>query len=309
MGNYIFGPVPSRRLGFSLGIDVVPYKICSLDCIYCQLGRTTEKTIDYIDFVSIPELISELKQVLIKKEKIDFITLSGSGEPTLYKDIDKLISEIKKITTIPVALITNGTLLWKKEVRDKIMKANLVIPSLDAGDNETFQKINRPCQKIDFNKYIKGLVDFSHEFAGTLKLEVFIVKGINDTEESIKKIAAIAEKISCDAVELNTLARPPAELWVESVENKKLHFLASFFKNNVVVIDDFSKPETENFKIAEKDEIVALLKRRPCSEKDIANSLQIHRNELVKLLELLTNEDKIITELIDDKLFYKYKRV
>src|SRR4030042_7030693 len=200
--QHIFGPVPSRRLGRSLGIDLIPSKTCTYDCLYCQVGRTTEKTITRKSWVNIDEVIAELKTKLLAKP--DYITLSGSGEPTLFDGCGRLIEKIKQITNIPVAVITNGSLLFMPEVRKELLAADVVMPSLDAGDEETFKKINRPCSRITFDKMLQGLIDFRKEFKGKYWLEVFLVAGLNDSDEQIDKIAACIEKIQPDKVQLNT---------------------------------------------------------------------------------------------------------
>ncbi|NQT19895.1 MAG: radical SAM protein, partial [Planctomycetes bacterium] len=156
MSKYIFGPVPSRRLGRSLGVDVVPLKTCSYDCIYCQLGNTTCKTVERKEWVPLDDVVLELKDRLSSRP--DYITLSGSGEPTLYSRVAELIDRIKVMTDVPVAVLTNGSLLWQEEVRRQLMKADLVIPSLDAGDEVMFRLVNRPHEDVSFERMLAGLV-------------------------------------------------------------------------------------------------------------------------------------------------------
>ncbi|MCK4583355.1 radical SAM protein, partial [Candidatus Bathyarchaeota archaeon] len=162
--EYIFGPVPSRRLGRSLGVDLVPFKTCTCDCIYCQLGRTTNKTIERKEWVPTDSVIEQFKEKLDSNP--DYITLSGSGEPTLFSQLEELISRIKDITDIPVAVLTNGSLLWLPEVRRTLKPADLVVPSLDAGSNQIFQYVNRPHHDITFSKMLEGLVKFRDEYDG-----------------------------------------------------------------------------------------------------------------------------------------------
>ena len=170
---HIFGPVPSRRLGYSFGLDIIPFKTCTYDCIYCQLGKTTDKTSERTEFVPVNVIINELKNKLNKNIRIDYITLSGSGEPSLYSKLDELITEIKSLTSIPLAVLTNGSLLWDRHVQSGLGKADLVIPSLDAGSNETFQKVNRPCRELSFKKMVEGIINFSSEYKNEIWLEVF----------------------------------------------------------------------------------------------------------------------------------------
>ena len=224
--EHIFGPVPSRRLGRSLGIDLVPSKTCTYDCLYCQVGRTTEKTTARKSWMPVDEIIAELKNKLLTKP--DFITLSGSGEPTLYSDCGLLIEKIKQITDVPVAVITNGSLLFMPQVREDLKRADVVMPTLVAGDEETFKKINRPTPEITFDKMLQGLIDFRREFTGKYWLEVFIIAGLNDSDEQIDKIAKCIDKIRPDKVQINTVTRPPAES-VNAINRQRLDKLQKGF--------------------------------------------------------------------------------
>jgi len=185
--KYLYGPVPSRRLGLSLGVDIVPFKVCTLDCVYCQLGRASRKTIERREYVPVKAVLAELKERLAQGVKADFITISGSGEPTLNSQLGELIDGIKKITDIPVAILTNGTLLYRQNVRADCAKADVVLPSLDAGDEQTFQKMNRPYSGLSIEKLIEGLLAFRNEFAGEFVLEVFFVEGLIPTPSKSPK--------------------------------------------------------------------------------------------------------------------------
>ena len=162
--NHVFGPVPSRRIGRSLGVDLVPYKTCTYDCIYCQLGGTTNLTLEPKEWVPMDAVLDELKRKL--ETRPDYITLSGSGEPTLYSRLGEIIGRIREITDVPVAVLTNGSLLWKKEVREEVAMADLVLPSLDADNDYNFRFINRPHPDISFDQLIEGLIEFRSEFTG-----------------------------------------------------------------------------------------------------------------------------------------------
>jgi len=178
--KYIYGPVPSRRLGFSLGVDLVPYKICSLDCIYCQLGRTVRKSIVRKMYTQKNDVLGEVKEVLDSNQLIDYITFSGSGEPTLSSDIGGLIREIKAMTSTPLAVLTNGTLLFREDVQKDLMEADMVLPSLDAASFEMFQKINRPHRALKIDLIIDGLKRFREIYKGQILLEIMLIKGFND---------------------------------------------------------------------------------------------------------------------------------
>jgi wyosine [tRNA(Phe)-imidazoG37] synthetase (radical SAM superfamily) len=301
--EYIFGPVPSRRLGRSLGIDLMPFKTCTYDCIYCQLGRTTNKTTQRKEWVPIDSVIEQLKEKLSSKP--DYITLSGSGEPTLYLRLEELISRIKDITDIPIAVLTNGSLLWLPEVRSSLKLADLVIPSLDAGCNQIFQYVNRPHSDISFDKMLEGLVKFRDEYTGKYWLEVFLLAGVTTPEIEINKLKVYINSICPDKVQINTVTRPPAEAFAEPVPEKRLEAIAKRLYKNSEVIADYSGVHKQGDFAARREDVLALLKRRPCSVEDIAAGLGLHRNEVVKYVEELSAEGKIKSTPHGQRLYYK----
>jgi len=306
--SYIFGPVPSRRLGRSLGVDLVPAKTCSFDCIYCQAGHTTCKTIERKEWVPLDAVLSELTEKLASEP--DYITLSGSGEPTLFSQIAELIQEIKDLTDIPVAIITNGSLLWQAEVRNELHQADLVLPSLDAGSETVFQKINRPHPQITFDRVLEGLISLRREYQGAYWLEVFMLKGLNTSEEELANIADCIGRIHPDRIQLNTVSRPPTEESALAVDRNQLHRIADQFRDlglsqTVEIITDNPDPtEAGEFK-GRIEDILTMLQRRPCTVEDIARGLGMHINEVVKLVESLTVRGKIRGETIRSKVFYQ----
>ena len=235
MGNidkqeYIFGPVLSRRLGRSLGVDLIPFKTCSYDCIHCQFARTTNKTIQRKEWVPLDRIIEQLKDKVDSRP--DYITLSGSGEPTLFSKFEELISRIKCVTDIPVAVLTNSSLLWLPEVRKALMPADLVIPSLDAGSNEVFQYVNRPHPDITFSRMLEGLVKFRDEYTGKFWLEVFLLAGVTTTEAEINNLKTCIKSIHPDKVQVNTITRTPAEDFAKRVPEKQLKAITKeLYKN------------------------------------------------------------------------------
>jgi wyosine [tRNA(Phe)-imidazoG37] synthetase (radical SAM superfamily) len=304
MSSYVFGPVPSRRLGRSLGVDLVPFKTCTYDCIYCQLGRTTQKTLERKEWVPLEEVVDELKGKLISRP--DYITLSGSGEPTLYSRIDELIDHIRLMTEIPVTVLTNGSLLWKHDVRRQLMDAHLVIPSLDAGDKSMFEAVNRPHPEISFEQMLEGLIDFRKEYHGDYWLEVFLLGGHTAVLAEVRKIADCVKMIKPDRVQLNTVTRPPAETFASAIDWRILNNLALLFNPQAEVIADFRGIHAEGEFQASRETILQLLQRRPCTIEDIASGLNIHRNEAVKYVEDLLRQKTIDYELRNGKLYYKY---
>lgn len=238
--KYIYGPVKSRRLGLSLGITLTPYKICSFNCVYCQLGRTENLSVEQKEYVKIEGVLNELKFWLgnnpLDAKTLNYITLSGSGEPTLNIDIGKLIIEIKKITTIPVAVITNASLLNDTLVRQALMEADLIVPSLDAVTFKVFEKINRPQKEIKIEGLINGLINLKKEFKGKIWLEVMLVRGINDDLRHIKKINEIIDKINPDKIHLNSPVRTTAEPQILPPDKNKLKQIKEILGDKAEII-------------------------------------------------------------------------
>ncbi len=301
--EYIFGPVPSRRLGRSLGVDLVPFKTCTYDCIYCQLGRTTNKTIKRKEWVPIDRVIKQLSSKLGSKP--NYITLSGSGEPTLFLRLVELIFRIKNITDIPVAVLTNGSLLWLPEVRSALKSVDLVVPSLDAGSSQMFQYVNRPYRDIAFDKMLEGLVKFRDEYTGKYWLEVFLIAGVTTPETEIDRLKTCISSIHPDKVQVNTVTRPPAEDFAERVPQKQLEAIAKQLYKNSEVIADYNDVHKQQDFFARREDVLTLLQRRPCSVEDIAAGLGIHRNEVVKYVEELSSEGKIEAKPQNQQLYYK----
>jgi wyosine [tRNA(Phe)-imidazoG37] synthetase (radical SAM superfamily) len=296
--KYTFGPVPSRRLGRSLGIDFVPFKTCSYDCVYCQLGRTTAKTIERKEYCPVDAVVNEVKEKLEKGSSPDYITLSGSGEPTLHSRIDDIISGIKEISDVPVAVLTNGSLFWIDEVRDAVSGADLIIPSLDAGSEETFLRVNRPESGILFKEMVEGLRVLRENFMGPLWLEVFITGGITDSDEEIVKIKDLTDYIAPARIQLNTAVRIPAEEYAGLVDIQKMEEISTFFGPSCEVIADYTKVHSLGEFSSTGEDVLELLRLRPCSVDDISAGLSLHRNEVVKYVQ----------ELLDKKLIRMEKR-
>jgi len=237
--KYLYGPVKSRRLGNSLGISLTPYKTCNFDCIYCQLGKTNNLTIERKEYVKASEIIDELKVWLENKKEItqglEYITLSGSGEPTLNIKIRELISEIRRLTPLKVAVLTNASLFSDKEARRQVMSADLIVPSLDAVTQALFARVNRPHPSINVEDIINGLIALRREFRGKIWLEVMLVAGINDDIRHIRKLKEVIEKINPDKVQLNSPVRTTAEDGVLAVAKGKLKKIKEILGEKVEV--------------------------------------------------------------------------
>jgi wyosine [tRNA(Phe)-imidazoG37] synthetase (radical SAM superfamily) len=290
--NHLFGPVPSRRFGRSLGIDLTPYKTCSFDCIFCQLGRTTTKTLERREYVPAEEVVAELDDWIKSGGAADYITLAGSGEPTLHSRFGEIIEFIHGASSIPVALLTNGSTLGIPEVRAAAAKADVVKVSLSAGDEASFNYINRPHPDLSFADLIAGMQTFRSEFAGKLWLEVFMLWGINSTSNEVERLAEWAKSIRPDRIQLNTAVRPPSEGFVHPMPRQKLETLTALFNPPAEVIAEFSSDTTPSSK-ANEETILAMLQRRPCTEKDISDALGLHLNEVAKYIGKLERTDQI----------------
>ena len=280
--KYIFGPVPSRRLGLSLGVDLVPLKVCTQDCVYCQVGRTTDSRIGRGDFVPVDEVLAELKLVLPQVPRPDYVTMSGSGEPTLNVRLGEVIDGVRLLTDGAVAIITNGTLLSEADVRRDCAKADLVLPSLDAGDEATFQTINRPARGLTLAGLVNGLVAFRHGFSGQMWLEVFLVAGRNDSDEQVEKIGKLIEQINPDRVHLNTATRPTADAEVRPVAADRLAEIAATLGERAEVVAGFKAHHAPGQSRITDRQVLAMIRRRPVTAEDIAAGLGAHPNEVAK---------------------------
>jgi wyosine [tRNA(Phe)-imidazoG37] synthetase (radical SAM superfamily) len=302
--KYVFGPVPSRRLGRSLGVDLIPFKFCTFNCVYCQLGRTPTPSTQRQEYVPMDDVLTQIKEAVANGPRPDYITMAGSGEPTLYTRLGELIDRIHEATDVPVDIITNNSLLWMDEVFNAVIKADLILPSLDAGDEETFLRINRPADGVTFKKLLDGLEKLSKTCPEKVWLEVFIVNGVNDDEAHVRKIAALTRKFQFARVQLNTAVRPPAESEVKPVAPEKLHALAKLFTPEAEIIADFPHPKVTGIFKAHAEAVLEMLKRRPCTLDDIADGMGGARNEIIKAIDQLLNEKKIQVQKQGERDYY-----
>ncbi len=310
MYKYLFGPVPSRRLGMSLGVDLVPKKVCSLDCVYCEVGKTSLLSTERKEYVPYQKVKDELDNYFINNPDPDYITFSGSGEPTLNSRIGDVIKYLKEIKpAIPIAVLTNGTLLSNKQLRSELMAADLVLPSVDAVSDEVFEKINRPAAELDASTYINGLIDFSNEFKGKIWLEVFILPGYNDSKEELQKIKETILKIKPTSIQLNTLDRPGTVADLVKAPLKQLEKIKEEWgMDNVEIIA--AAPVRKNIKSYRSDTESAILEtidRRPCTLQDLSEILGLHLSEINKYLDVLEAEGRVESTRQDRGLFYRIK--
>lgn len=302
---HIYGPVPSRRLGFSLGIDIIPFKTCTLDCIYCQLGPTTKKTVKRQFYFSPEEILAQIQGALDSGQRIDFITFSGSGEPTLNITLGKIIRAIKKITDIPVAVLTNSTLLTKTRVRKALLAADLVVPSLDAATQEDFLRVNRPHPSLKIRDIITALKEFRQEFRGQIWLEIMLVKGVNDSPQHIQKLKEAVHEINPDKTQLNTVIRPPAEAHARALSRKDLEKIQNQFGKKCEIVAAFRQMDQSPQKANLERKILSMIQRRPVTLSDISVSLGKHRDEVLKYLNVLTGRGQIKCVAHKGKTYYE----
>ena len=290
--KYIYGPVPSRRLGLSLGISPIPKKTCNYSCIYCQLGRTNSMVNKRKMFFPVKSIMNEFDQVLSDHIKFDVVTIVGEGEPTLYLGLGELIMQIHKKTTVPVVVITNGALLYDPQVQLELSEADIVMPSMDGYDNESFKKINRPHKDLSFTPINSGLEDFSRKYQGELWLEIMLLKGINDDNESLAKYGAMLKNIRYDKLYLNTCVRPPAESFVIAVDHEKMNYAAEFLGG--IPIDLLA---SYGFHSEIKDDylaIISIIKRHPMNQFEIEGFLKARNCPNVdKILNQMKNDAKV----------------
>ena len=308
MYKYLFGPVPSRRLGISLGVDLVPRKVCSLDCVYCEVGKTTKLTLERKEYILFDRVISELSHYFENNPDPDYITFSGSGEPTLNSRIGDIIKFVKqKRPEIPIAVLTNGTLLFDPDVRAELKTADVVLPSLDAVTNPIFQKINRPVPGFDIEKYLQGLIDFRREFRGKIWLEIFLLPGFNLEQMELKKLKEAILKINPDSIQLNTLDRPGTVADLRSASQEELEKIVQTWKiENVEIISPaVLRKDLPSYRSDAETAILETISRRPCTIEDLMKILGIHINEMNKYLDVLEAEHKIETIRQGRGVFYQ----
>lgn len=308
---YLFGPVPSRRLGNSLGVDMVPKKVCSLNCVYCESGKTTKLTSDRMEYIPYEKITRELEDYFAGSPDPDYITFSGSGEPTLNKRIGDLIRFIKERKPgIPVAVITNGTLLFDARLREELMPTDLVLPSLDAASQEVFERINRPDPALEIASVIDGLATFSQSFHGNIWLEVFILPGFNDSEQELLAIRDAIQKIDPERVQLNTLDRPGVQQGLRAASRAELKRVLSLWQldNAEIIAAAPNRKKIDAFNKNVESSILSTLSRRPCTLDDLENMLGLTAMEINKYLDILEAEEKISHVMQTRGIFYQVKK-
>jgi wyosine [tRNA(Phe)-imidazoG37] synthetase (radical SAM superfamily) len=290
--KYIFGPVPSRRLGLSLGVDLIPPKTCSYDCLYCQIGKTTCKVIEPSAYAPVEAVIAELDETLTKV-KPDYVTFSGSGEPTLHVELGRLIAYVKERTGAKVAVLTNGSLLYRPEVRERLLIADMVMPTLSTVKEETFRLIHQPHDDLNVSGVIEGLRSFRSSYRGQLFIEVMLLAGFNDRDEDIEALRQVIAEVAPDRVQLNTVVRPPANAKAIPLDRKKLEYIKEVFGARAEIIATASIREKQHFRGTLPDAVLEMARRRPVTAEDVAGALDAPLFEVDKTVKALVQKGEL----------------
>jgi wyosine [tRNA(Phe)-imidazoG37] synthetase (radical SAM superfamily) len=300
----IFGPVPSRRLGRSLGVDVVPYKTCTFDCIYCECGATTDLTLERREFFPLEEILDELQDAIAEMvTRPDVVTLSGAGEPTLYSRLGELIDRARRMTQLPVAVITNSSLLFMPEVRGELARADVVLPSLDSALPGPFSRMNRPHRDITLEMVTEGLGSFLDMYEGRVLLEILLIEGYNTGEEDLAALARFVRDHRVDSVQLNTAVRPGTEAGIRPLSRERLESICEAFGPGCeIVASAGTRASHEDF--ASSDRILSMIERRPCTAEDIHRALGVPIQGVLKLLGMMTENGRVRAEDHDGETFY-----
>ena len=302
--RFLFGPVPSRRLGRSLGVDLLPKKVCTYNCVYCQVGKTTFHSVDRRDWVPADLVKEELLRKFSEDVHIDYVTFAGSGEPTLHSQLGNLIDWVKATDKHKVAVLTNGSLLWKEDVRRDLMNADLVVPSFDAANEKIWRKVNHAPASLDFQIHKSGIQKFCSEFKGNKWLEILLVKDINDSLEHLDQLAEAALSFDVEKVQIHTVTRPPAFITAKPASKQAMQYLAEKIGKRSELVLPAVKMDCSSEGISEEI-VLAMLSRRPCTMDDIANGLSANINEVSKIVGILFEQGKLASENVNGLAYFK----
>ena len=306
----IFGPVKSRRLGRSLGIELVPKKVCTMNCIYCEVGKTTHLTLERKEYYPWDLIEKSILQAKEMEDTFDVLTFTGSGEPSLNIHFEKALRLAKKIIKKPIAVLTNATLLDIPSVRSALAEVDIVLPSLDAGNPETFKKINQPHPKIELKTIIENLKKLRNEMKGEMWLEILFVEGINDSEKDLRDLKSAIDYINPHKVQLNTVVRPPAFKEAKPLSFEKLKEFAEFLGEKVKIIIEKERLEKviKTFKDLEKEKIREMIfdyiKRRPSTIEELSLAFKIEKETVENILKIFISEGKVKEKLYEGKKFF-----
>jgi len=279
-------------LGLSLGVDLIPPKTCSYDCLYCQIGKTTCKAVEPAAYMPAEAVIDELDETLARV-KPDYVTFSGSGEPTLHAELGRLIAHVKEKSGAKVAVLTNGSLLYRAEVRERLMKADMVMPTLSTVNEKTFRAIHQPHDDLSVVRLVEGLRNLRKSYKGQLFIEVMVLSGFNDTEEEIEALRKTILEIAPDRVQLNTVVRPPADAKAIPLDRKKLEVIRKAFGECAEIIADAPIRDKQHIRGTLSDAVLEMAKRRPVTGEDVAGALDAPLFEVDKTVKALLHKGQL----------------
>jgi wyosine [tRNA(Phe)-imidazoG37] synthetase (radical SAM superfamily) len=303
--RHVYGPVASRRLGLSLGIDLLPGKLCSYDCPYCQVGPTRELTLERREFFPPEQVLREVEAALARGPAPDLLTVAGSGEPTLYASLGELLLGLHRLSDLPVALITNGSLLYDEQVLEQVLGADLLVPSLDAGDPEVFQLINGPHPALSFDRMVDGLVRAAELHPGTVRMEVMLCAGLNDSDESLRKLARLLAGMKLDMVEINSPVRPVAARQVTPCSQERLERACRLFGERARIIGGYGgAPAVRRMRELPPQVLLGLLARRPCTAEELSSALGLPEETITAALAAAVARGEIREERRGGLVYY-----
>lgn len=304
--KYIYGPIPSRRLGLSLGVSPIPKKFCNYSCVYCQIGRTHNLTNTRKEFFPLEDIIDEFKDYIYSDKNFHVVSIVGEGEPTLYSRLGELIISLKKLTDKPIAVITNTGLLYDENVQEELLNADIVLPSMDFFNEESFKSLHRPYGKLDFKKSYDGLVNFSKKFKGELWIEVMLIENINSSKEDLIKLKKLIKNINYSKIYINTAVRPPAESWVKPVSKETINFAVDLL--NGISIDSLSNGDFTSEIRDDYEAIISIIKRHPMNQHELKGFLlgrKVNEKEVENIFIKLKNDNNI--EILNYKGLHTYR--
>ena len=301
--SYIFGPVPSRRLGLSLGVDLIPHKTCTYDCLYCEVGRTTNRTITGSVLAPVDEILRQLDKRLTECNP-NVITLAGSGEPTLHSEIDHIISGIRELTDTRIVILTNGSLFWDEAVRKRVLGADLIMPTLSSAVSSTFQTIHRPHGDLTLDRIVNGLKQLRTEFDGLIYLEVILLAGINDTDEEMRALKPLIHEIQPEKIQLNTVVRPPADVCAKALDSKRLEEIKLLLGERAEIVVDIGAEKGAMEHQIKSEGLLEMVRRRPLRIKDMANSLGLSIHEVESVVKGLLIKGYLRRQDHSGEIFY-----
>lgn len=304
--KYIYGPIPSRRLGLSLGVSPIPKKFCNYSCVYCQIGPTHNLTNTRKEFFPLEDIINEFKEYIYSDKNFDVVSIVGEGEPTLYSRLGELIISLKKLTDKPIAVISNTGLLYDENVQEELLNADIVLPSMDFFNEESFKSLHRPYGKLDFKKSYDGLVNFSKKFKGELWIEVMLIENINSSKEDLIKLKKLIKNINYSKIYINTAVRPPAESWVKPASKETINFAVDLL--NGISIDSLSNGDFTSEIKDDYEAIISIIKRHPMNQHELKGFLlgrKANEKEVENIFIKLKNDNNI--EILNYKGLHTYR--